>query len=276
MLTEAELDKGINEIPPLPEAVIDAMALLNCEEVDFNKLHSSITQDVSLSGRVLAVSNSSFYGMPGQIGSVKEACVILGTHTLRNVILAAGMIGEFPADASNNINISELWRHAYATGVTARLLAYECDIDQEKAFTAGLLHDIGKMVLDVYFSAQYHEVIQYRDKTDCLLRDAEMHILGFSHALVGSKLASCWHLPDEIVSAIRGHHLDDSQISPFNDVIHIADIVSRALDIGDAGDSLVPVLNEQALRRIGMTLSQVAVMFPKIEMTMEASRELLA
>ena len=276
MLTEAELDKGISEIPPLPAAVTDAMELLNCEEVDFNKLHNSITQDAGLSGRVLAVSNSSFYGMPGQIGSIKEACVILGTHTLRNIILAAGLIGEFPADASNNINISELWSHAYATGVAARLLGYECNVDQEKVFTAGLLHDIGKMVLDVYFSEQYHEVIQYRDKTDCLLHDAEMHVLGLTHAVVGSKLASCWNLPDEIVSAIRGHHLDNSQISAFNDVIHIADIVSRALDIGDAGDSLIPALDEQALQRLGVTLPQVAEMFPKIEITMETSRELLA
>ena len=275
MITDEALTKGINEIPPLPTAVTDAIDLLNKEQVDFDKLQNCIAQDAGLSGRVLSVSNSAFYGMPSEVGSIKESCVILGTYTLRNIIIAAGMIGKFPADSGKNLNLSDLWYHSYGTAIAARILAYQCNVDPDKAFTAGLLHDFGKMVLDVYFNEQYQEVIKYRDSADCLLRDAEKHLLGFTHSRVGGMVASRWNLPQEIVDAIRGHHMEETNISPVVDLVHVADIVSRVLDIGDAGDSLIPEVDEDVLQRLGLTILDVGKTFDKIELAMESAKEII-
>ncbi|MDH5735097.1 MAG: HDOD domain-containing protein, partial [Gammaproteobacteria bacterium] len=205
MLDAEELKRNINDIPPLPVAVVEAMRILESEEVNFYELQAIITKDAGLSSRVLSIANSPFYGMDGKVSSIKESCVILGTHTLRNIIIAAGMMGKFPSDMGHLLDLKELWRHSYATGVAASLLSEYCGIEQEKAFTAGLLHDIGKMVLDVYFQGEYMAVIQYCEQADFLLADAETHILGVDHAEIGEMIARRWNLPEEIVNAISGH-----------------------------------------------------------------------
>lgn len=276
MLTETELDKGINDIPPLPVAVSDSMALLNNDVVDFNELQNAIAQDAGLSGRVLKVANSPFYGLAGQVGSIKEACVVLGTHTLKNIILAVGMISKFPPELSKNINLTDLWYHSYCTGVTARLLANRAGIDPEKAFTAGLLHDLGKMVLDIYFNAHYSEVITFQKENDCLISEAESEVLGITHSIVGKKLAACWNLPEEIVVAIGGHHNTQSSCTtPLSDVVHLSDIVSRSLDYGHAGDNLIPVIDEGALHRLDLSLNHISDDLEKVDMVMSTAKELL-
>lgn len=276
MLTESELVKGINEIPPLPVAVSESMTLLNSKAVDFNQLQKAIAQDAGLSGRVLKVANSPFYGLAGQVGSIKEACVILGTHTLRNIVLAIGMMCKFPPESANNLNLSGLWHHSYCTGVTARLLAKKVGVDPEKAFTAGLLHDIGKMVLDVYFSAYYSDVITYQKENNCLLAEAESSVLGITHSLVGEKLAACWHLPEDIISSIGGHHdTAGATTTPMSDIVHISDIVSRSLDYGHPGDNLMPTLSEDSLNRLDLSLNDIRDELENIDNIMSTANELL-
>ena len=276
MMTEQELEQNINDIPPLPVAVTEAMRLLDAEEVDFAKLQAAIAKDAGLSSRILSVANSPFYGMDGKISSIKESCVILGTHTLRNIVIAAGMIGRFPPTAGNLFDLKELWRHSYGTGMAARLLSVYCGVDQEKAFTAGLLHDIGKMVLDVYFQQDYLQVMQYREQADCLLSEAEKHVLGFDHSTVGRMITRRWNLPEEIINAIQGHHqLNNNNDDALSAVVHVADIVSRALDIGDAGDTMIPELDETVMQSLGLTFEHIQNDLYKIESAVESASDIL-
>ena len=133
MLDRNAIEKGLREIPPLPVAVTAVMEALNRKDVDFGELQSRISQDPALAARVLKVANSPFYGLPGEVGSLKEACVILGIHAVRNIVISAGVIGQFPPDGGNHLDLIGLWRHAIATGVAAKVLAPCAGVDQETA-----------------------------------------------------------------------------------------------------------------------------------------------
>jgi len=276
MLTKAEIDNGIKEIPPLPLAVSESIELLNNEVCDFNILQNTIAKDVALSGRILKVSNSPFYGLSGQVSSIKESCVVLGTHTLKNILIAVGVMDKFPPSSGNNIDISKMWHHCYCTAVTAKLLAQQVGVDPEKAFTAGLLHDVGKMVLDVYFSHYYADAISHRKENDCLMIEAESEILGVTHSDVGGKIAACWNLPEDIVYVIESHHDTAEDVTTsLNDIVNLADIVSQGLGYGHGSESLMPVIDKGLLDRNGLTLEKISKSFEEIDKVMSTAKEFI-
>ena len=274
MISQDRLMDGLQELPPLPAAVVEILEALNQQDVAFDILKEKISQDPALSSKVLTVSNSPFYGMSGQIGSIKDACIVLGIHTLKNIAVAAGIMKNFPPDSGNHIKASEIWRHAIGTGVSAKLLACNCTIDEETAFTVGLLHDIGKMILDHCFPDEYEEVLKVRDNDDCLLYEAEQKVLGIDHGVVGAIVAERWHLPEVLVQTLRGHHDGNPNNGTLTDLLRVADIVSRGLGIGDPGDSLMPALDPDGMARLGLDMPTILELLPLIDV-MESHSEVL-
>ncbi|KAF0191819.1 MAG: metal dependent phosphohydrolase [Gammaproteobacteria bacterium] len=276
MFDRQTLEKGLREIPPLPVAVTAVMEVLNRKDVDFGELQKKIAQDPALAARILKVANSPFYGLGGEVSSLKEACVILGIHAVRNIVITAGVIGQFPADGGNHLNLIGLWQHAIGTGVAAKVLAPSTGVDQETAFTAGLLHDIGKMVLDVHFADRYGKVIEYRDANSCLLRDAETAVLGIDHCEIGGMIAHRWKLPEALALAIKGHHTPCSYPSvTLVALVHVADILCRGLELGDGGDTLIPMLAPDAVATLKMDIKNIGTYLSQIEALFGSSKALL-
>jgi putative nucleotidyltransferase with HDIG domain len=200
---------------------------------------------------------------------------MLGVHTLKDIVTSVGIIGHFSSKLKNGFNHTLFWQHAIGTGITARVLARSCDIDQDVAFTAGLLHDIGKLVLDVHFPDEFACVLARRDSDNCLLREAETLVLGFDHTVVGAKVAQQWKLPAAIQEVILYHHdYEQLRSKPLVNLIHISDIVCRGLEIGNGGDSLIPALEPEALDRLGLDWNILQAYLPQIE-EMNASANLL-
>lgn len=266
MLSKEQLESGIKELPPLPAAIAEILAALNKKNVAIEFLMSKIIQDPALSSKVLSLANSPFYGMSGNIASINDACVVLGMHTLRNIAMAVGVAGNYPADSGNYIDIGGLWQHAIGTAVAARVLALECRVDQELAFTTGLLHDIGKMVIDQCFPDENEQTLKTSKADDCLLFEAERKLLGVDHGEVGAMVARRWNLPDAIVDALHNHHSTDvSKRSKLIDLITVADIVSRGLEIGNPGDDLIPSLEADMLERLGLDMAIIIEHLPEID-----------
>ena len=228
--------------------------------------------------RVLRIANSLFYGLGGRIDNIKDACIVLGVHTTRNIVLAAGTINHLASSGkSNGLNLLALWRHGVGTGIAAKTLAKNVHVNPETVFTAGLLHDLGKVILDIYFPSDYTKVIAYRDKQNCLLRDAENVVLGFDHALVGARIARRWSLPVSIADTIRDHHSINIDItSKEANLILVADIISRGLEIGDPGDSLVPTIDPVVLQRLELDIPMIEQYFHEIEHQQQLLDGLLA
>jgi len=247
------LEESIKKLPPLPAAVTEVMEILNREEVHFALLDERIGNDPILAARVLTVANSPFYGFGGKIDSIKQACMILGFHTTRNIVMAVGVMSKFDAEQFLRLDLKALWQHSLGTGISAKVLSRHVGVDPEQAFVSGLLHDIGKMVLNMFYSEDYSAVLDYRDEHNCLLLEAENSILGFNHAIVGSLMAHHWKIPDEIINAIKYHHTpEDEQAMPVARLLHVADIVCRKLEIGNGGDAQIPVLHTGVMEKIGL------------------------
>lgn len=276
MLTQEEIKHAITKTPSLPVVVTKALDLLGRDEVEMGLLSKMIQTDPVIAGRVLLVANSSFYGMNGKVGSLSEAFVVLGTKTIRNIILAAGVVATFPKDAGHNLDFAGLWQHAVAAAVTAKILAEIAGHDAETALIAALLHDIGKMVLDACFTREYSKVIQYRDVEDCLILEAEEAVLGVDHGSVGALLVEQWQLPKAIVEAVKDYAQPGAgNENPLVDLVHVANIVSRGLGVGDAGDSLVPALDQLSIQRLGLDLSHIENSLADIEEAVSVTASLL-
>ena len=259
------IDARLRQIPPLPQVVQDAMEILDRPDVDLRLLEQTLCQDPALVTQVLRVANSPFYGLTRQISSIHDACLLLGIYTVRNVVLTAGVMTQFPATGGNYIDRQKLWEHAVGTAIAAKVIAGRCGFDPELAFTGGLLHDIGKLVLDSYFPDETLAIVQYRDQQDCLLRDAEMQVLGLDHGEVGARIADRWKLPVSLQQAIKHHHTPEQSDTLIADIVHIADILCRGLEIGDGGDTLIPFLAPKSIERVHLDWGALPDMLHDIE-----------
>lgn len=270
-LTLQDVETAITALPGLSTVILEVLQTIDTGTAEVNVLERLINKDHGLAARILQIANSPFYGMCGQIDTVKDACILLGVHTLRHLTLACGVMDRFPADAGGDFDRRSLWRHAVAVGVAARTLATHCRHDADQAFTAGLLHDLGKLALDSCFPVQYAAVQRYRETHDCALLPAEIALLGFDHSNVGARLATRWRLPAVTCAAIGGHHAPDLAPAPLTDLVHLADVVCRGLAVGDKGDTPVPPMSPLVMQRLGLRWEQLDGMFAEIEQLSAAS-----
>lgn len=261
-LTEQQIDVRIGELPPLAPSIRELLALLESETVDYVVLERLVSREPVLAGRVLRLANSSFFGFAGRIASLREACMVLGSQTLRQLVLAAVAMQQLAVDPAL-LDVRALWSHALATGAIARVLAQELGNDAEAAFTAGLLHDLGKLVLAAWFQAEYREALAQQTASGGLLLDAERAVLGRDHGQFGEKLARKWRFPETLAQALGHHH--DPAGDRLGDLVHLADVLAHALEYGWRQESRVPPLQAGAWERLGLGWERLATLLPALD-----------
>ena len=256
----------IGELPALPEVVVELMGALKQPTVNYNRVVRLIGKDPALAGRVLKLANSSFYGLSQRVGSIHDACLVLGASSIGHIITAISVKARFPEERGGVLDRKLLWRHALGTAVASGLLAQEAGIDAEQAFTAGLLHELGKLALDSYFTDRYVQVDAYKKASGCSLEHAERTVLGVDHRQVGARLAEHWHFPPPLVHAIGAFGSpDEGEPDELTDVVHIADIVVQALGIGDNGNPSLAPMAAGAWERLGLGWHRIRLLLPEIE-----------
>jgi putative nucleotidyltransferase with HDIG domain len=253
-MTLPEVIAKVNEIPALPNVVIRVMQLTEDPESTVKDIHNVLSQDQAMTARVLRLANSAFYGFARRIGSVTEAVILLGFKTIRGIVLAAAV-----SDIMNHsikgysLEKGELWLHSQAVAMAARTISRKVRYDNpDLAFTGGLLHDIGKIVLDQSMQELYKEVIDTVTNENITFSEAEDAVLGFNHSIVGGKVAAKWKLPTNLVEAIEFHHNpDDATIDPqLVAIVHISDAICVSMGIGMGIDGLLYKISPQALERL--------------------------
>lgn len=254
----------VRQLPSLSVVVTELLASMDKEDIDTAVLVRKISRDQGLAARVLRVANSAFYGLTSRVSAVSEAVTVLGFHAVRSLALAAGVVKLFPHSADCKFDRLAFWQHAIGTGVSARVLAARLGKDPETAFTAGLLHDIGKLVLHAYFPDIFDAVLAHRVADDGAIQEAERTLLGFDHAAIGYEVARQWRFPPTIQKAIRDHHRPDAEPAFVTDVVHVANVLCCALDIGNGGDDLVPPLSAAAWERLGLDWETLAICLHEI------------
>lgn len=267
----------LKQLPSLPAAVTELLTSFSKEEVDISQIAHQIACDQGLTARVLRVANSSFYGLQSRVGTINEAVVVLGFRAVRSMVLAVGMSGAFRPAQCPGFDAPAYLRHCVAVGLAARAIAPLAGHNAELAFTAGILHDIGELVLASNFAPQYAAVLAYRKQHDCFLIEAERDVLGMDHAEVGGLLAEIWRFPDTLHEAVADHHAPaGAPASSLADLIHIADAIAHALGLSRQPDEMLMPVDRTAWNRLGMDQAKLSRLLPQVAQSMEETCQALS
>jgi putative nucleotidyltransferase with HDIG domain len=252
------ISKAVRDLPSLPAVVSELLASMGQEDLDTHALAAKITLDQALTAKTLRLANSSFYGLPTKVTSIQQAVTVLGFHSIRTLVTACAVTGSFAATPAGGLDFQQFWRHAVASAACARVLAPYCRLNPDTAFTAGLLHDLGTLVLATRFPLEYQQVIAYQREHDCLCASAELAVFGVDHAAVGSALAAHWKFPPAIQAAVAQHHQEPAPAAlgmqlPLATLIHLANVLAHALDLAGREDEQAPPLSLAAWQALDLS-----------------------
>lgn len=250
------LVNSANQLFTLPTVYYQVDAAINDPVSTATRIGRIISEDAGLSARLLRMVNSAFFGLHSRIDTISRAVTVIGTHQLRDLILATSVIESFRGIPESLVDMESFWRHSIACGVTARIMAtYLREANVERFFVGGLLHDVGSLLMYAQIPRDEAEVLTKCAETDGLLHVTERELLGFDHAEVGGLLLKAWKLPSSLSDMARCHHapLKSAQHAAEVAVIHVADIVSHSLEFGSNGERFVPPLDTGAWDRLGLS-----------------------
>jgi putative nucleotidyltransferase with HDIG domain len=251
------LRQKIVQLPSLPQAVLDVMTLLGDEDASVGDIADRIERDQALTARTLRIANSAFYGVPGRIGTIRNAIGVLGLRTVGTLLTTAAVSAQFASAKCPEFQFGVFWRHAIATALTARGMAQQLRMDENIAFTAGLLHDIGRLALATQFPAETGQVLRYALEADLPTLEAERRVLEIDHLAVGVLIGTHWHFPPAVVAAIEQHHAPAAGTAPtIVDIVHVADALAHGLDPSASADESVPAVDLAAWGRLGLSVPQ--------------------
>ena len=232
----ADVLKGVDGLVTLPNVFLRINQLIENPDSNANDIAKAVSQDPSFTLRLLRVANSPFYGFASAIDTVAKATALIGTSQIRNLALSMSVASSFAGLPNDLVSMDNFWRHSLYSALVARILARKArKCDPEAVFTAGLLHDIGTLILFNRLPEQAKEsLLLVLDQVDDLpVYLAERHIIGFDHAQVGGELARKWGLPPLLEECIACHHQIDEAVRYPREValVHLANIIAQMAEI---------------------------------------------
>jgi putative nucleotidyltransferase with HDIG domain len=245
-------------LPTLPTVIAKMLELVDNPKTSASSLSNLIMRDQVLTAKILKMANSSFYAFPRQIATVKLALVVLGFENVKEMALSLSVLNSFKGENNKHFDTSMFWQHSVSVGACTRMLAREtCYRLAGEAFVAGLLHDIGKVVLNQYLPKEFAEIQTMIFEGGRSCDEAEQEILGVTHAEVGAWLAERWNLPVILVEAIRYHQ--HPEMCPRNAelplLVYLGDYLSVKCNLGKSGSKGVEALPAPILELARKTLS---------------------
>jgi putative nucleotidyltransferase with HDIG domain len=270
------IDEYIRNMPSLPTTVAKVLEVCNNPQTSPADLNHVISLDPVLVGRVLKLINSAYYGLGQQVTNLVRAIIMLGINTVKNLALSTAVMGNLSTRKDHQgLNMEGFWRHSLCVGVSAKILAKQRGIDakqQEEYFTAGLLHDIGKIPLNAVLSKEYMLTVSAADRERISLFRAEEKTLGMNHSAAGAMIVKAWRLEGAVGDAIAYHHNYLEYSGPHGDIlfsIAAANRFASIMEIGFSGDRYP----EKTDNRIWEILGLDRDVFERIETTVNEEIE---
>jgi len=281
-LIQRRVLKRVKDIPSLPQLVVETLNKLDDPKSSAADVGHKLSLDEGLLVRVLRLANSAYYGLPRKITGVSEAVSYLGFKTVKSIVLAATvykfMDGSFSGYA---LDRGALWRHSQSVAVTSRHIAERTGhADPEEAYIGGMMHDLGKTVLNDYVRFGYGVILRMVEEDKLTFCEAERSVLGFDHAQVGGLVLEQWNLPESYALAASHHHMpwelsaEKGEFLPCIDVVHAANAMCIMLGAGLGGDGLQYNLSTESLERLGIELEVEQVMSELVDILSGLEEEL--
>ena len=220
---------AIGSLPSPPEMYNRLIKEIQSDNVSMGRIADMISEDVSLTAKILQMINSAYFGLRRRVDSLKQAVNLLGLEAIRGLVLTAGAFSQFDFPSLNQFSIESIYSHSLEVGTNAQKIAESIGLARpmcDEALMAGMLHDIGKLVMLTYFRSELHEALELADEKSIPFHEAEKKVLKVTHAEIGTHLLSLWGLPDSILEPVALHHDPERMPIPQRSVltaVHVAD-----------------------------------------------------
>ncbi len=254
--------KNVQTLPTIPPIVTKLNEMVEDENTTAFQLGEVIETDQVLTSKLLKMVNSSFFGFPKRISTVSNAIVLLGFNVIKTLIVTSSI---FEVMQASDLG---LWEHSLGCATAAGILAKKRNIhNPEEISTAGLIHDLGKIVIKAELPDEYKKIQELVEQNSITMREAELEVLGVSHETIASWLISNWNLPLRLVIPVEYHHRpsEAGEYKKIAAICHFADILIRALGVGNGGDPWVPRLDHDAWELIKFTKKEIKEIIKEIE-----------
>jgi len=280
MENEVILDKAsfrkkveqLSNLPTLPNLLDKFTRMLKDPNTSMAAFGKELSKDQTLTSKILKLVNSAFYGFPGRISTVTHALVLLGYDSLKGLIISSNIFENLSPGAY------PLWRHSISVSLASRAIARELSLpDIEEFAVAGLLHDIGKVILHIEAPEEYMAVTKHAHKANISICQAESEILGFDHANIGLWVCEEWKLPKKLTIPIGYHHMPEKskEYQIRIAVVTTADILVRGMGGGAEDDIPLEAPDSIIEEQVPLTLEQIRKLVEEIEPEFESLKHLV-
>lgn len=265
----------IDDMPTLPEIFMKVNQMIEDQNTSINELSRTIEKDQSMASKILRLVNSAFFGLRSRVSHIPHAVTLVGFHAVRNAALSVSLVDAFLGkEVLEELDMTAFWTHSVAVAVTGKSLGEKTLLyPPDQCFTAGILHDIGKMVLACYFQDLFKKIWAFSKENSLSFYEAEGKNMNGDHARIGAYLARRWQFPMDLVEAIRSHH---SERFKENDpcpavIIHIADIIVNGHGDHSAKDLDLSILPPKLSGILAPLLESLSEWFPEVSREIDSA-----
>ena len=258
------IDK-VHKLPTLPSVANKITSLIKDPTCTAIKVSEIIDKDQSLTTKVLRLVNSAYYALCSNVTNVRHAVALLGFKTISQIVVSIAVFDVFKGRYGEEFDRVGFWKHSIGCAVISRMIAERINYPKlDDSFTAGLLHDIGKVVLDQYLHEEMTKIIKLVQEKDVRFVDAEYEILGLNHADIGEQVMKNWNIPTSITVAVQYHHRGPNERADLPlaqdvivDIVRLSDVICKREKIGFAGDTIIPEMTEDLWGRLDINQESI-------------------
>jgi HD-like signal output (HDOD) protein len=262
--------ENISTVPTVPSVLKQLSTIIENPKISLNEISHFVSKDPALTTKILQMVNSALYGFPGRISSVNHAVMLLGLNVVKGLLLSVSVF-EIMHKAMMGLR-----EHSIGVAIASKVIAQKKGLKEpEEVFVAGLLHDVGKVILILMYPEEYDRAVKESEASSIAIFDAERNHFSETHAAVAGWLSEKWHFPRKLCDSLANHHRPQvSTLAPLEtSIVHMADILVKARGIGFSGDNLVPELNPQAHEILGLTEADLREVLKELEDSVEQTEE---
>ncbi len=279
MKLDKRILQSIKALPPFPVTIRKVMALAGDPDSSLSELAAVIRLDQAITANILRICNSAYFGLRRPVDNVGDAILHMGKKNVLRAVMAAGLSRYFQTAQGYDVRGRDLWEHAVAVALMSQICAAKISVpDDPQLFTAGVLHDIGKMVMGEFVHEAWQKIRELKEGQGYSFLEAEEEILGVNHAALGGEIALMWKFPDEIRKAIAFHHRPDllanGDTVPW--IVYLSNQVCHVMGIGVGTDALAYRAVGNVAGRFHLKQRDLEDMMARLHRSMQEARELVS